>query len=180
MRRMPLPYSSKPTRPGHAVQRIENATHLRLAEHHGQANRRVRSEHVAQTNQWPVHDVPMQELERRERLGLRRGRQLPIHSEIREERQHLALPHVARMPQALVPHNAVRPLNVRLLGAPAEMPKAQFRSQRMQQFRIGLQRCRRWRRLHYRHVRRGRGSTSIAGRSVPKHHARYLAPAPQA
>jgi hypothetical protein len=47
---------------------------------------------------------------------------------MREERQDFALPHVPWMPQALVPHEPVRPLDVRLLGAPAEMPKTQFRT----------------------------------------------------
>jgi hypothetical protein len=114
--------------PRHAVQFPENELDFTPAQDHRQSHRHMCFWHAPKPNKRAVDHVPIQKLKRRECLRLRRGGQLAIHREMREEREDFPLAHVPRMPQALVPHEPVRPLNVRLLGAPAEMSKTQFRT----------------------------------------------------
>ena len=72
------------------------------------------------------------------RLGLvlRRGRNLPLHRQMRQERRHLLRPHISRMPFAVKQNEPPYPIKISCLGANAVMPRAQMIPHALQQ--LGL------------------------------------------
>jgi hypothetical protein len=56
-----------------------------------------------------------------------------------EEPGHIGFVELSRMPDPMKADVPPYPIDIRLLGAAAEMPDAQDDPQRMQEFRIGLQ-----------------------------------------
>jgi len=66
-----------------------------------------------------AEDVPVEEEQRRERLGLRGGADLVHDREMGEEGVDLGRPHLGRVPELVEPDEATHPQAVGLLGAPA-------------------------------------------------------------
>jgi hypothetical protein len=64
----------------------------------------------------PEHTL-VEEQQRRQRLPMRRHRDVPIRREPRQEGLDLGLPHVAGMAQAMKAHEGTHPMDVGLLGA---------------------------------------------------------------
>jgi hypothetical protein len=115
-----------------AIEFPNDCAQLALAQYYGQSYRSTCLRHVPHSCERAVDDVAVQELESRQRLGLRRRSKFPIHRKMREKSQDLVLAHLLRVAETMIAHKPVRPLHVGLFGAPAEMPEPQFRAQGMQ------------------------------------------------
>jgi hypothetical protein len=77
--------------------------------------------------------MTVEELERRQRLGLRRRGEPALHGEVAEKDHHVALAKLTGVAEPVMPDEPPRPLHVRLLRATAEVPETELRAERSQQ-----------------------------------------------
>jgi hypothetical protein len=84
----------------------------------------LRAHHLVEPRQRLSEDVLVEKQQRRERLVLRRRRHVALRGEPAQESRHLSRAHLARMPLLVEENEAADPVPVRLLGAPAVMPRA--------------------------------------------------------
>ena len=99
-------------------------------------SRRVRADEFVQVRELPVEDPSIEEEQRGKRLILRRGADVAVHGEIRQESVDLRLAHLLRMALAVEEDEALDPGDVRLLGAEAVVLRAQRDADTIEQTRL--------------------------------------------
>ena len=105
--------------PSRARQLAEQPFHLRASQHHRQARRAGRPLHAVQPRQFAPQHLAVQEQDRRQRLVLRRGRDVALRREMIEKRRHLRFAHRFRVALAVEKDETLDPVHVGIFRAPA-------------------------------------------------------------
>jgi hypothetical protein len=93
--------------------------HLGPREHHRNARRARGPLHPVEPGQLAPQHLAIQEQDRRQRLVLRRRRDMTVHREMIEERRHLRFAHRFRVALAVKVDEPLDPVHIRFLRAPA-------------------------------------------------------------
>jgi len=119
--------------PGSALELRQQCTHLGTGQNHRQALGSNRAGDVGQPGQIDFQHVPVQEQQCLQRLVLRGRAHLAVHREMRQELLDLGRAELARVPPLMEDHVTPDPLQVRLLAAQRQVPRAHFLARHREQ-----------------------------------------------
>jgi hypothetical protein len=105
----------------HAIELGDYGAHLVTGEHRGHSPRAPGAHRLPDARKLDPQHLAVEEEERAERLVLRGRGHVALDGQPGEERLDFARAHLARVPFAVMHHEAVHPLRVRPLGAQAEV-----------------------------------------------------------
>ena len=114
-------------------QGIKEVLDLARAQHHRQAPPHCGPADLLQPRQLNLQHPAVQKQQRRERLVVRGGRELPIGGQCRPERLHLCGAHLRRVAQAKKADELLAPAYIELFRAQAVVQPAQALPQTIQQ-----------------------------------------------
>jgi hypothetical protein len=103
------------------VDTLENATHLRLAQHDRDAGRAVGSLESINELELPLEEFTIKEQQRVERLVLSGGGDMAVGGEVGEELADLDRTHFLRMPFGVEEDEPANPVDVGLFSSDGEL-----------------------------------------------------------
>ena len=118
---------------GGAIHVQQQFAHLGGREHHRQALGRLCLHHLVEPGQIDFQNLLVQVQKCRLGLILRGGGHIALHRQMAQKRLHLRHAHITRVALAMKQHKAARPIDIRLLGANAVMPRAQVNAHALEQ-----------------------------------------------
>lgn len=110
--------------PQGAIQLRQHARHLLPRQHHRQALRTARPNHAVHPWQLDLQDLLIKEENRRQRLVLRGGRNIPAHRQVTQESLDFRASHLLRMAILVEANIALDPLQIDSFGANRIVSKA--------------------------------------------------------
>ena len=133
----PSPVQDDDDDPDRARQLLQDAANFIPAQHHRHPDRQARPRHRVEPAEFDAEHVLVQKQQGAERLILRGGTQAALDREPGQKRRHFRGAHLGRVRLSMEHDVAANPVDIRLLGPAAVVPRSDDVPHPIQELELG-------------------------------------------